>query len=99
MALPKFLKNYFWDVNFSTLDSKQYPYFILERILEYGDKKALSWMMQCYPRSILKKVVVSSRSLDHKSARFWALILNIDKNKILCLKKSSLAKQSKIWPY
>lgn len=99
MALPKFLQIYFWDVNFNTLDSKQYPYFILERILEHGDKRALTWAIQYYPKNVLKKTVISSRSLSPKSAHFWALIFNIDKNKVLCLKKSSPEKQNKIWPY
>jgi len=42
-ALPKFLKPYFWDVDFAELDYKKYPRFVLGRILEYGDKRAINW--------------------------------------------------------
>jgi len=40
-TLPEFLKKYFWDVDFSKLDKEAYSQFIIERILEYGDQKAI----------------------------------------------------------
>ena len=97
MVLPKFLQSYFWDVDFKNLDTDKYSHFILERILEYGDKKDLNWATEHLSKDAFKKTVFCSRSLSPKSANFWALILNLDKNNILCLKKSSLKKQNKIW--
>ena len=37
--IHNFLKKYFWDVDFPSLNKKNHSEFIIERILEYGDKK------------------------------------------------------------
>ena len=99
MFLPKFLQSYFWDVNFDELNPQKYPYFVIERILEYGDKKDINWLAKNFSKNTVKKTIISSRSLSPKSANFWALVLNLDRNKVLCLKKSSAKKQNKIWPH
>jgi len=98
-ALPKTLKKYFWDVDFENLDKDKYSYFIIERILELGDRKAAKWMKNNFSQEKIKKVIYNSRNLSLKSANFWRLIFNLDKNKILCLKKSFRNKQRAIWRY
>jgi len=92
-SLPRFLKKYFWDVDFSKLDKKTHSRFIIERILEYGDEKAIKWMEKNFKLNEIKKVVCQSRNLSLKSANFWQLIFNLNKNEILCLKKSFQKKQ------
>jgi len=99
MSLPKFLQSCFWDIDFEKLDFQKYPYFVIERILEYGNKKDVDWLAKNFPKDTIKKTIISSRSLSPKSANFWALVLNLDRDKVLCLKKSSAKKQNKIWPY
>jgi len=96
MFLPKFLKSYFWDVDFQQLDIKKHRQFILTRILNYGDKKAIEWAKKIFSKNEIKKTILSSRSLDRKSLNFWSLIFGLDK---ICLKRLSQARQSKIWPY
>jgi len=98
MSLPKFLQSCFWDVDFYKLNPQKYPYFVIERILEYGRKKDIDWLAKNFPKSAIKETIISSRFLSPKSANFWALILNLDRDKVLCLKKSSTKKQNKIWP-
>lgn len=97
--LPKFLKKYFWDVDFETINLQKESYFIIERILEEGDKKAIKWMLQTFSKDLIQAVLQKSRRLSKKSANFWAVIFNIPKNKILCLKKSFQKKQKIVWPY
>jgi len=99
MSLPKFLQSCFWDIDFDKLNPQKYPYFVIERILEYGKKKDVDWLAKNFPKNTIKETIISSRSLSLKSANFWALVLNLDRNKVLCLKKSSAKKQSKIWPH
>jgi len=70
MPLPKILKSYFWDVDFQNLDSRQYAQFVLARILNYGDEKALNWAKKHFSRNEIKKVLLSSRLLDRKSFNF-----------------------------
>jgi len=97
--IPNFLKKYFWDVDFSKLDKKEHSKFIIERILEYGDRKEVKWMKKEFKLNQIKSVLQTSRNLSRKSANYWQVIFGLDKNKILCLKKSFLKKQELIWKY
>ena len=97
--IPKFLKKYFWDVDFSKLDKKNYSQFIIERILEYGDERAIKWMRENFKLNKIKSVLQQSKNLSRKSANFWRFIFSLNKNKILCLRKSFQEKQKLIWKY
>ena len=97
--LPKYLKKYFWDVNFFKLEKTENSRFIIERILEFGDPKAIEWMKDNLLEREIKETVLSSRRLSSKSANFWRIIFNLDKNKVLCLKKSFQKKQKIAWRY
>jgi len=99
MALPKFLQNYFWDVDFKNLKLNQYPEFILERILEEGDERAVKWAKRVFSKDDFIKVLTSSRNISSRSANFWALVLGVKPEKILCLKQPLLKKQKKSGPY
>lgn len=98
-TLPAFLSKYFWDINFKKLDSKKYPYYIIERILEYGDEKAVKWMMDNFKKTQIKETLIKKRGVSRKSAVYWALIFNIPKEKILCLNKHYQNSFKKTWPY
>lgn len=97
--LPRFLQKYFWDVDFSKLDKKNYPSFIIERILEYGDKRAIKWLFKYFKKFELKEALEKRRNISPLSANYWSLILNIPGNKISCLQKQSQNKLQKTWPY
>lgn len=97
--IPKFLKKYFWDVDFSKLDKKNYSQFIIERILEYGDERAIKWMRENFKLNQIKNILQRSKNLSRKSANFWRFIFSLNKNKILCLRKSFQEKQKLIWKY
>ena len=99
MKPPKFLRKYFWDVNFDSLDASQYPYFIIGRILEYGDKEAVKWMIKNFKKTQIKQTLIKRRGLSAKSANYWSCIFGVPKNKILCLKKSYQKMQKSHWPY
>ncbi len=98
-GLPKFLKRYFWDVEFIDLSKEKYPRFIIERILEYGDEKAVKWMRDNFTKNKVKEVVCKSKNISKKSANFWQLLFNIKKGDVLCLTKSFQKKQGAIWNY
>ena len=97
--LPRFLQKYFWDVDFKKLDRKIHYQFIIERILEYGDEKAVKWAKNNFKLNDIKKVLSKSKNLSKKSANFWQLIFKIKKDKILCLRKSFPEKQKLIWKH
>jgi len=95
--LPFFIKRFFWDVDFKALTGDEHRQFIIARILEYGDKRAMDWMKNNFKTDEIKSVAYSSRELSLKSIVFWQLILNLKKDKISCLKKLSQEKQELIW--
>jgi hypothetical protein len=97
--LPEFLKKYFWDVQFDDVDLQKRRVYVLRRILEYGDEKAVAWMWKNYKKSEIKNVLINYRGYSQKSANFWALLLGVPREEVLCLKKPSLKGQKKIWPY
>ncbi len=90
-------KQLFWDVDFKELDFKKYPNFIIARILEYGDEKAINWMFDHFQIDQIKETLLTKRGISCKSANYWALILNIPKDKVLCLKKQFQNKPRKTW--
>lgn len=98
-TLPEFLSKYFWDIDFKKLDAGKYPYYVIERILEYGDERAAKWMMENFRKPQIKYTLKKRRGISKKSAVYWALMLNIPKEKILCLSKQYQSKFKKTWPY
>ena len=97
--LPFFLRKYFWDVEFSKIDKNDHPQFIIERILEYGDEKAVKWLFRHFKKADLKTALAKRRGISSLSANYWSLILDVPKNKILCLRKQSQSRPQKTWPY
>ena len=98
-SLPRFLKKYFWDVEFSDIDKKGNSRFIIERILEYGDKKTVRWLFKNYSLKEIKGVIYKTRFLSHRSLFFWTIFLNLNKNKVKCLKKPFWERRKIFWPY
>lgn len=98
MKMPGFLRRYFWDVDFTGLGAKD-SVFIIERILEYGDKPAVEWMLNNFSRARIKKVLSERRGFSKKSCNYWSLFFSLPKEKILCLNKSYREIQKSHWPY
>jgi hypothetical protein len=96
---PHFLKKYFWDVEFKELNLDENESFITERLLEYGDPKAIKWLLNHVKEEAIKNILFTKRGLSFKSANFWAIFFGWPRNKILCLKKSYLKMQKSHWPY
>lgn len=97
--LPKFLKKYFWEVDFSRIDCAQRKKYVLKRILEYGDQRAVKWMLSHFDKKLIKSLLMNCRGLSRKSANFWALIFNVPKKEVLCLKRFSSPEPKTAWKY
>lgn len=96
--IPQTLYRYFWDVAPKELTEK-HKQQIIARLLEYGDKEAMNWCRERFSEEEIKKILKTSRVLSQKSANFWALIFNIPKNQVLCLRPSFRDKHRKLWNY
>ncbi len=99
MNLPKYLEKYFWDVDFDKINFEKRKVYILKRILEYGDRKAVSWMWENFKKEEIRNTLSNFRGFSKKSANFWALILDIPHEEVLCLKRRSSKEPKTFWPY
>lgn len=97
--LPKFLEEYFWDVDFKKIDKEQNASYIIHRLLDKGDDRAIGWMFKTYDKNLIKEVVTTRRGFSPKTANFWADLLDIDKRKVVCLQKPYLKMRQQLWPY
>lgn len=93
------IKRFFWDIDFSKLDFVKSQDFIIERILELGDQESTDWLFSFYNKEVIANVLKRSTRLSPKSANFWALILGVPREEILCLNRQSLNKPGTIWKY
>ena len=85
--LPIFLKQYFWDVAFEKINPEKSRTFVLKRILDRGNDKALKWMLKHYTKDDIRQLLLTTRDLSAKTANFWADLLNINHKKVPCLQK------------
>ena len=97
--LPKFLEKYFWDVEFEKLDLEKRRVYVLRRILDYGDEKAVSWMWKNFTEAEIKNILYNYRDLSLKSANFWAVIVDVKKEDVKCLSRFFRETQKQFWPY
>lgn len=97
--LPGFLKKYFWDVEVKKIDTEAYSRYVLAKLLEYGDEKAINWMKRNFTKNQIEDVLYHYRIVSPQSANFWAVVFNIDKKKVLCLQKPYLEIRRRHWPY
>ena len=97
--LPIALKKYFWDVKFENVDIRKHRVYILKRLLEYGDEKAVDWMRDSFKDSEIRDTLCNFRGFSLKTANFWAIVLNIPKKDILCFKMRSSKEPRINWSY
>jgi len=99
MKAPQFLKKYFWDIDFTKFNVETHPKFVIERILEYGNDRAIVWMMKHFKKDEIIAVLTHLRGISPKSANFWAVVFNVSREKVICLQKPYLEIRRKHWPY
>jgi hypothetical protein len=88
--LPEFLKPYFWETDFASLRLPEQQFYVIERILEYGDDKTIRWLKATFVPETIAAVVRDSRRITRNTANFWALMLDIPKERIRCFSTPSL---------
>ena len=50
--------------------------FVIERLLEEGDRQDLRWMSESFGEAQIRSVFKASRGLSARSRRFWSLVLD-----------------------
>jgi len=92
-------RRYFWDVDPSKLDPQQRSTFIIERLLEEGDRQAFHWLEAMYSSNQVRRVLTSSRRISPRTANFFSLVLDIPKQEFRCLNPSYRKAHAQHWPH
>ena len=99
MKVPRNVKKYFWEIDAKKLNPDKYPEYVIARILEYGDREDVAWMLKHYSRNQIIKILENSRNLSQKSANYWVEYFDLPRRKILCLQKQFRGLSRAIWNY
>jgi len=74
--LQETLKPFFWETDLEKMDMKLHKTYIIERILELGDKSAVQWLLSAYALSEIKETLKKSRNISPKSRNYWDIVLS-----------------------
>jgi succinate dehydrogenase flavin-adding protein (antitoxin of CptAB toxin-antitoxin module) len=74
-ASDKNLQSFFWETDLSKIDIERNKQYIIERILELGDRDAVQWLFSKFSVAEIKTTLHSSRRISKKSKNFWLIIL------------------------
>lgn len=96
---PKQLWKYFWDVDPASLEPSRNFLFIIQRLLNQGDEKAVRWVRRNFNESQIRQTFEKMRDFNPRVANFWRIILDIPLEKVLCLQAPYLTMRKRHWVY
>ena len=70
MSLNTYIRGYFWDIDPVKALPKKYSKYYMTRILEYGNKKAVTWLFRVYGKKKIKEML-PILTLSDRSANYW----------------------------
>jgi hypothetical protein len=70
MSLSTEIRGYFWDIDPEKATPKKHPKYYMTRILEEGNKKAVSWLFRMFGKNKVKSRLSSLR-LSERSNNYW----------------------------
>ena len=75
--VPSFLRLFFWDVRVSDLSAEHHRDFILTRLLESGDRAAVRWTFETYPKRTVLAFLRGrgAATLSKRARNFWLFVL------------------------
>lgn len=94
-SIPPHVEKYLWDVKVDSLDINSHSGFVIERVLEYGDTDAFSWILKTYKKEKILDVLKKSKRISPKTGNFFALYFGVPKEELLCIRKPFIRKQDR----
>lgn len=85
--IPERIQRLFWDADKKTVDLQAHCFYIIGRIIDYGDLEDVRWMLATYSAEKIMGVVKKSRGLSRKSGSFWGNHFRIPREEIACLQE------------
>ena len=89
-----FRKELFWDVKIKDLDCDKNALFIIERVLNFGDKQDYEKIKKIYGLKRIKQAAKKINHISEKSLNFWSIVFNIPLDSFKCTSKFLNKKQS-----
>jgi DNA-binding Lrp family transcriptional regulator len=68
--LPRRVWHLFWDVNPARVDLDRHADYVINRVLEAGDSRAVAWLIQAYPPDALRSVAAKPGRISPEVRRF-----------------------------
>ncbi len=90
--IPSGIKRLFWDVEKEGVKIQAHRFYIIKRVMDYGNMANVQWMMRTYTADEIREVLKKSRGLSRKSAHYWATYFQVPIKEVECLKAFSLIK-------
>lgn len=87
VAFPIFLKTLFWDTRIEEIDANRDKWFIIERIINYGDLEALDWMFSNFSFAEISDNLQSNYNISHTAIKLWAGVFNLNPTTCKCTQK------------
>ena len=96
--IPKAWHQYFWEVVPEKVDMKKHPFYVLERVLEYGDAEAVKKAREFYGDRLIKKMLLStySRGLSNRAIEIWQKRLKLNPKEC---ERIAAHRKHRLWPY
>lgn len=82
--IPSWLEPLFWDLDPKNLLLDQHYIYIVERILNFGDLRALRWLFRVYKEKTIREAVTLSRGLTLKTALCWQNYFGLREDEMRC---------------
>ena len=93
--IPDFILPYLWDTRIDKISLTENARFIIERVLENGNEKAIKWLNETFSKDKIIETLMCSRRISPKTGNFYASIYNIDPNGLVCIRKPFTQKQNR----
>jgi hypothetical protein len=90
--IPVTAAAFFQEYEFERLDSEQDADLVIERLLAYGNRDEIRWLLQRYGEARLRQWLSTGgrRRLPRRRYRMWCILLDVPE---------SLREPSPLWPY
>ncbi len=77
-SIPDSFSPLFWDANPGNIHVRKNARYIIERVLEFGDYEAITWLQRVYPTRTILDVLNAGRAISIKSRNFWQIWFGVE---------------------
>lgn len=74
MAMPSFVAKLFWEIDPKKATPRKHPQYVINRVLDLGNGKAVSWLVKLFGREKIKQMLPKIK-LSPKSKNYWKLVI------------------------